>query len=177
MKTLAIMRRDLLKLRRNPLTLISTILMPIIYLVIIGNSFQGQLKHLPVVVVAQDHAEYARRLLEQLLALEAGPKTLKLSFMADPSQAIDAVRDGQYKGAIIIPPDFSHNVAEGRIAEIGLFTDNVDSVSSATVEGVVSQAASTVRIQFVTAREPKLHQIVLRPSWLFQYVDYDRSLI
>jgi ABC-2 type transport system permease protein len=177
MKTLAIMRRDMLKLRRNPLTLISTVLMPIIYLVIIGNSFQGQLKHLPVVVVAQDHGEFARRLMEQLLALEAGPKTLRLSFMADSQRAIDAVRNGEFKGAIVIPPNFSHSVAEGRIAEIGLFTDNVDSVSASTIEGVVSEAASTVRIEFVTARVPKLNQIVLRPSWLFQYVDYDRSLI
>ncbi len=43
MKMWAIMRRDLLKLSRNPLTLLSTILMPIVYLVIIGNSFNGNL--------------------------------------------------------------------------------------------------------------------------------------
>ncbi len=177
MKTLAIMRRDLLKLRRNPLTLISTILMPIIYLVIIGNSFQGQLKHLPVVLVAQDHGEYARRMVEQMLALQAGPKTINLSFMADPGDAIAAVRDGRFKGAVVIPPNFSHNVAEGRLAEIGLFTDNVDSVSASAIEGVLADAAQSIRISFVTAREPKLNQIVLRPNWLFQYVDYDRSLI
>ena len=177
MKTLAVMRRDLLKLSRNPLTLISTVLMPIIYLVIIGNSFQGQLKHLTVAVVAQDHGEYARRVVEQMLALQAGPKTLELTFMGDPGDAIAAVRNGQFKGAVIIPPNFSHDVAEGRIAEIGLFTDNVDSVSAATLEAVMSGAAAAVKISFVTAREPKLHEILLRPSWLFQYVDYDRSLI
>src|SRR5580658_5381762 len=69
MKFYAIMRRDLRKLVRNPITLITTILMPIVYLVIIGNSFQGQLKHLPVVIVAQDHGLYARRLIEEMLAL------------------------------------------------------------------------------------------------------------
>lgn len=177
MKTFAIMRRDLLKLMRNPLTLLSTILMPIIYLVIIGNSFQGQLKHLPVAVVAQDHGEYSRRVVEQMLALQAGPKTLELTFMSDPGAAIADVRDGEFKGAVIIPPNFSHDVAEGRIAEIGLFTDNVDSVSDATLEQVMADAAAAVKINFVTAREPKLNEIVLRPSWLFQYVDYDRSLI
>jgi ABC-2 type transport system permease protein len=177
MKTWAIMRRDLLKLGRNPLTLVSTILMPIIYLVIIGNSFQGQLKHLPVVVVAQDHGEYARRIIEQLLALQAGPRTMELTFMGNPGEAIREVRDGRFKGAVIIPPGFSHDVAEGRIAEIGVFTDNVDSVSSATIEGAMAQAASVVKIGFVTAREPKLKEISLRPSWLFPYVDYDRSLI
>ncbi len=171
------MRRDLLKLMRNPLTLVSTILMPIIYLVIIGNSFQGQLKHLPVVVVAQDHGLYARRVVEQMLALQAGPKTVEVTFMSDPGKAITDVRNGQYKGAIVIPPNFSHDVAEGRLAEIGLFTDNVDSVSASTLEAVMADAAAAIKINFVTAREPKLDQIVMRPSWLFQYVDYDRSLI
>ncbi len=177
LKFLAIMRRDLKKLTRNPITLVSVILMPIVYLVIIGNSFQGQLRHLPIVIVEQDHGLYARRLVEQLLALQAGPKTVDVTFESDPGYAIDQVRDGRFKGAIVIPPDFSHDVAEGRVAQIGLFTDNVDAISSGTLEGALEQAAATVKVTFVTAREPKLNQISLRPSWLFPYVDYDRSLI
>jgi ABC-2 type transport system permease protein len=177
LKFLAIMRRDLKKLTRNPITLVSVILMPIVYLVIIGNSFQGQLRHLPIVVVEQDHGLYARRIVEQLLALQAGPKTVDISFESDPGYAIDEVRDGRFKGAVVIPPDFSHDVAEGRVAQIGLFTDNVDAISSGTIEGVLDQAAATVKVTYVTAREPKLNEISLRPSWLFPYVDYDRSLI
>ena len=53
----------------------------------------------------------------------------------------------------------------------------MDSISSATLEGLLDQAAATVKVAFVTAREPKLNDISLRPSWLFPYVDYDRSLI
>jgi ABC-2 type transport system permease protein len=177
MRIWAIMRRDLKKLMRNPLTLVSVVLMPIVYLVIIGNSFEGTLTHLPLAVVAQDHGLFARRMIEQLLALQAGPKTVKLTFLTDPGAAVQDVRDGIYKGVVVIPPDFSHSVAEGRIAEIGLFTDNVDTISSATLESVLSQAAASIRVGFVTAREPKLNEIVLRPSWLFTYVDYDRSLI
>jgi ABC-2 type transport system permease protein len=177
LKFLAIMRRDLKKLTRNPITLVSVILMPIVYLVIIGNSFQGQLRHLPIVVVEQDHGLYARRIVEQLLALQAGPKTVDISFESDPGFAIDEVRDGRFKGAVVIPPDFSHDLAEGRVAQIGLFTDNVDAISSGTIEGVLDQAAATVKVTYVTAREPKLNEISLRPSWLFPYVDYDRSLI
>jgi ABC-2 type transport system permease protein len=177
LKFLAIMRRDLKKLTRNPITLVSVILMPIVYLVIIGNSFQGQLKHLPIVVVEQDHGLYARRIVEQLLALQAGPKTVDVTFETDPGSAVDEVRNGLYKGVVVIPPDFSHDVAEGRTAQIGLFTDNVDSISSQTLEGVLDQAAATIKVAYVTAREPKLNDISLRPSWLFPYVDYDRSLI
>src|SRR5260370_14935803 len=89
LKFLAIMRRDLKKLTRNPITLISVILMPIVYLVIIGNSFQGQLRHLPIVVVEQDHGLYARRIVEQLLALQAGPETGDGTFERGPGHALD----------------------------------------------------------------------------------------
>src|SRR5271163_4842492 len=178
MKMWAIMRRDLLKLSRNPLTLLSTILMPIVYLVIIGNSFNGNLKHLSLAVVSQDHGDYGRRMVEKLQALEAGPKTVTLSYVEDLGSAIDDVRNGTYKAAVVIPPDFTKSVHEGRVAEIGVFTDNVDTVSSAALESVLDEAAATLTVnEYVTAREPKLNQIVLRPAELFTTVDYDRSLI
>ncbi len=176
-KTWSIMRRDLLKLGRNPLTIFTSVLLPIIYLVIFGNSFQGVLKHLPVVIVSQDNGPYAIRVMEQMQALAAGPKTIAITYNSDAGAAIQDVRDGVYKAALIIPPGFSHSIAEGRIGELGLFTDNVDTISAATLTGVFSQATASIRAGYVTAREPKLDQIVMRPSNLFTTVDYDRSLI
>lgn len=177
MRLWAIMRRDLLKLGRNPLTLLSTVLMPIVYLVIIGNSFQGTLKHLPLAVVVQDRGVYAIRMMERLQALQAGPKTIQITYMDNPGAAMREVRNGQYKAALIIPANFSRDVAHGRLAEMGLFMDNVDQISADTIEGALQSATGTLRTKFVTAREPKLQEIVLRPSNLFTTVDYDRSLI
>ena len=51
-RLLAVIERDLKKFRRNPVVLAMSILMPIIYLLILGNSFQGKLTSLPVVVVS-----------------------------------------------------------------------------------------------------------------------------
>jgi ABC-2 type transport system permease protein len=102
-KTWSIMRRDLLKLRRNPLTIFTSVLLPIIYLIIFGNSFQGVLKHLPVVIVSQDNGPYAIRVMEQMQALAAGPKTIAITYNSDAGAAIQDVRDGVYKAALIIP--------------------------------------------------------------------------
>lgn len=176
-KSWAIMRRDLIKLSRNPLTMLITVLLPIIYLVIFGNSFQGVLKRLPVVLVAQDHGPYAIRMMEKMQALAAGPRTITLTYEEDPGAAIQQVRDGHFKSALIIPAGFSKDIEEGRIGELGLFSDNVDTISAATLENVIEQAANTLRDGYVTAREPKLNEITLRPSNLFVTVDYDRSLI
>ncbi len=73
-------------------------------------------------------------------------------------------RQDTYKAALIIPADFTHNVVEGRVGEIGLFTDNVDTISAATLEGVIDQAVVTLRAGFVTAREPSLaHNLIVLP--------------
>jgi ABC-2 type transport system permease protein len=177
MKAWAIMRRDLLKLMRNPLTLMTTVLMPIVYLVIIGNSFNGTLKHLPIAVVVQDQGVYGRRLVERLQALQAGPKTITVTVLDDPQKAIQATRNGIFKGTVVIPPDFSHDVSEGLEADVGLFLDNVDVVSAATLQGALDAAVGAIQERFVSARRPQLHAILLRPVDLYKTVDYDTSLI
>lgn len=171
------MRRDLLKLSRNPITILTAVLLPIIYLVIFGNSFQGVLKHLPLVIVSQDNGPFAVRLMEQMQALAAGPKTIAITYSSNPAEALKQVRDGRYKAALIIPTGFSREITVGRIGELGLFMDNVDSISTLTIQAIVAQAVAVLRVGYVTAREPKLDQIFLRPSNLFRTVDYDRSLI
>jgi len=176
-KSWAIMRRDLIKMSRNPLTIVTSVLLPIIYLVIFGNSFQGVLKNLPVVVVAQDTGPYGIRMMEKVQALAAGPRTITVTYESDPAVAIQNVRDGRFKTAVIIPSTFSKDIEEGRIGEVGMFSDNVDTISAAALSSVIGQAADTLRDGFVTAREPKLNRITLRPSNLFVTVDYDRSLI
>jgi ABC-2 type transport system permease protein len=115
--------------------------------------------------------------MEQMQALQAGPKYITVTYMHDSAEAIREVRNGRFKAALIIPPGFSHKIIEGRIGELGLFTDNIDTISAANLESLVSQATASIRDGYVTAREPKLNQIVLRPSNLFTTVDYDRSLI
>jgi ABC-2 type transport system permease protein len=176
-KSWAIMRRDLIKLSKAPALVVTSVVMPVLFLLIFGNSLQGQLKHLPVVIVSEDHGPYGIRVLEKMQALAAGPRTITISYMHDPGNALQEVRTGHCKAALIIPPDFSRGIVAGRIGELGLFVDNADSISTAAIKAIVAQATATIRSGYVTAREPKLNEIALRPSNLFVTVDYDRSLI
>jgi ABC-2 type transport system permease protein len=177
MKLWAVMRRDLLKLLRNPLTLITIVLMPIAYLVIIGNSFQGQLRNLPIAVVNQDTGVYGRRVVERLQALQAGPNTIRLTDLDDPERAIAATRNGLYKATVVVPPDFSRHVMTGREADVGLFLDNVDAVSARALTATLDAATASLHAEFVSARRPQLNVVLLRPVELYRTVDYDASLI
>ncbi|MFQ5949939.1 MAG: hypothetical protein ACE5J1_04560, partial [Nitrospiria bacterium] len=95
MRVWAFVERDLRKFMRNPLALLSTVMLPIVYLLIIGNSFQGSLKRLPMAVVDQDHGPYAKLMLDRLHSLEAGPSTIHLVSLYDQGEAEAVVRTGR----------------------------------------------------------------------------------
>ncbi len=175
-RLLAVIERDLKKFRRNPVVLGMSILMPIIYLVILGNSFQGKLTSLPVVVVSHDTGPFAKRVVENLRAIAAGPETFTLIVMKDESSAIEGVRRGIYKAAVVIPPDLSRRVTLQGRPEIGLFLDNTDGISSETIRNLVNAATGLLGSQYVPIRE-KTSGVLLRDINLYPKVDYYQSLV
>ena len=175
-RLLAVIERDLKKFRRNPVVLAMSILMPIIYLVILGNSFQGKLQALPVAVVDQDAGPFARRLIENLHAIEAGPKTFVLLDLKDQREAGEGVKKGVYKAAVIIPADFSKRVFAKARPEVGLLLDNVDAISSENIRNIVKSAVKSINTDYVAIREDT-GEALLRDIDLFSKVDYYQSLV
>ncbi|CAG1065526.1 putative multidrug ABC transporter permease YbhR [uncultured bacterium] len=173
---LAIFERDLRKFIRNPLVVAMSLLMPIIYLVILGNSFQGELKNLPVAVVDLDSGPYSRKIMELLAAVEAGPATLELVRVADQGFAMEGLRQGVFKAAIVIPGGFSRDVMRRRLSEVGLYLDNAETISAMTIRASVTAALSELRDEFVSIREER-GEFRLRDMELYRKIDYDQTLI
>ena len=172
----AVMERDIRKFSRNPVIMVMSVVMPLMYLIILGNSFQGKLKGLPVAVVNQDAGVFGRRAAEAISALEVGPKTVKVTYLADPGEAVEGVRDGLYKGAIIVPPDFSRRVDERTGPEVGLFVDNTDQISEGSLTGAVDDAMNSLSAPFVPVR-PDRAAVSARRVELYRMVDYDQTLV
>ncbi len=172
----AVIERDLRKFIRNPVVLAMSLIMPLLYLVILGNSFQGKLRYLPVALVNQDTGPYSGRLIKNLHAIEAGPKTFTIIKIQDHGIAINGVRAGRYKAAIIIPPDFSKRISLKGIPDIGLFLDNTDSISGETIRSLVAAAVGTIKTEYASVRE-RAEEIHTRSIDLYPKVDYYQSLI
>ncbi|UCF83751.1 MAG: ABC transporter permease [Desulfobacteraceae bacterium] len=176
LRLLAVIDRDLKKFRRNPVTLAMSVLMPIIYLVILGNSFQGKLQALPLIVLNQDSGPHSRSIMESLRAIEAGPKTFEVLTTKNQKDAIDGVRAGRYKAALIIPSDYSKKVALKSRPNVGLFLDNTDGISSEAIRNAVAGALKSINADYVSIRE-RTDEIFLRDSNLYKKVDYFQSLV
>ena len=158
------------------MVLAMSILMPIIYLLILGNSFQGKLLSLPVVIVNHDSGLYARNLVDNLMAIAAGPQTITLVSALDDQKAIDGVREGAYKAGLVIPADFSRKVVVNGRPEVGLFLDNTDAISAQTIRNVINGALLSMHSHYVPIREDT-GEVYLRNVNLYQQVDYYQSLV
>jgi len=176
MRMLAVVDRDLKKFRRNPLVVAMSVLMPILYLLILGHSFQGKLTRLPLAVVRAEDGAASRRLLDNLRAVEAGPRTIELHLLTDQVQALAGVRNGEFKAALIIPTDFSRRLTQRNRPEIGLFLDNTDAISAGSIQAAVDGALQSVGRDYVPIREPG-DKTYLRDINLYRQIDYFQSLV
>ena len=153
-RTLAIIEREMRRFRRSPMLVIMAIMMPVVQLVVLGYAFGGNVKHLKVAVVDQDHGVPAVRIRELAGAVASGNQTLDLFEYADPGVALTDLRNGVVNGVLTIPPDFSRRVIGRNQPKVALISDNTDSFVSAALGATVGAligsfnqpAKTTVRI-------------------------------
>ncbi len=175
-RILALLERDLRKFIRNPFVVAVSIAMPIVYLIIMGSSFQGELKKLSLAVVNQDQGEYARRVMDNLRAVQQGPGSIRVMTLAAKDEAIGGLEAGKYKAVLIIPKDFTRRALRHETATVGLFLDNVESIPAATIERAVRGAVANVGSEFIAQRAER-GRVMVRAINTYRKIDYDQGLI
>lgn len=146
-RTLAVAERDLRRFRRNIQLVIPMVMMPIIYLLILGKSMGGDLHHLPVALVVEDEGAAAAAVRKQLITLQATRQLFDVRDESDVRTAVEGLRQGTYRAVVIVPPNFSEDFARGERAELGLVVDNTDATSSNTIEGEMRRAVADLRVE------------------------------
>src|ERR1043165_7500773 len=109
-RALAIIERELRRFRRSPTLIVISLVFPIVQLVVLGYAFGGNVKHLKVGVVDQDHGVPAVKIRELCGAVAANAHTFDTIEYADQGDAMRDLRDGRINGVLTIPPDYSRRV-------------------------------------------------------------------
>ncbi len=151
----AIGQRAFLTLWRQPVLVVSTMVFPIVYLLILGNAMNRQLENVPLAVVDEAANAYAAQCRRGVLALENGRRLVATSFVGDRAAALDGLRRGKYRGVWVLP--FGLSPSGPAPSFIG---DNTDRFSFEALESALKQvwqevssppgiapAASSVRLE------------------------------
>jgi ABC-2 type transport system permease protein len=176
MRAWAIVERELRRFRRSPTLIVVSLVFPIIQLVVLGYAFGGNVKHLKVAVVDQDHGVPAVKVRELCSAVAGGAKTFETIEYSDEGQALSDLRDGRVNGVLTIPPDFSRRTLKKEEPRVALIEDNTDNFVAATLAASASGLISAFNLQGVEAQRIP-GQARLDIVEVYPYVPYIQYLL
>ncbi len=172
----AIVERELRRFRRSPTLLIVSMVFPIVQLIVLGYAFGGNLKHLTVGIVDQDHGLSAVRVRELAGAVAGGAKTFDTVNYDDEGQALTDLRNGRINGVLTIPPEFSRRTLEKTGPRIALIEDNTDNFVASTLIGTMGGLVGALNQPTVDARRMGT-EAVLDVVEVYPYVPYVQYLL
>jgi ABC-2 type transport system permease protein len=174
-RTWAIIERELRRFRRSPVLIALSLVFPIVQLVVLGYAFGGNVKHLKVAIVDQDHSVPAVRVRELASAVASGARTIDTIDYADQGDALTDLRNGRVNGVLTIPPEFSRRVLEHNQPRIALIEDNTDSFVSTALAATLG---SLVAAYNQPGGAPRIAgQATLDVVEVYPYVPYIQYLL
>jgi ABC-2 type transport system permease protein len=174
-RTWAIIERELRRFRRSPVLIVMALFMPIVQLVILGYAFGGNVKHLKLAIVDQDHGVPAVRVRELASAAASGAHTIDTIDYADQGQAIRDLRNGRVNGVLTIPPEFSRRVLAKNQPRVALIEDNTDGFVSVAMAGTLGSMLSAYGLP---SRGPRISSVTsLDVVEIYPYVPYVQYLL
>ena len=174
-RTLAIVERELRRFRRSPVLIAVSMVFPIVQLVVLGYAFGGNVKHLKLAIVDQDHGAPAVRVHELASAMASGARTIDVVEYTDSGVALQDLRNGRLNGVLTIPPGYSRRVLAKDDPRVALIEDNTDNFISATM------AASMGNLVTAYDQDPSAPRVSRATSLdlveVYPYVPYVQYLL
>jgi ABC-2 type transport system permease protein len=171
----AIVERELRRFRRSPFLIVVSMIFPLVQLVILGYAFGGNVKHLKLAIVDQDHGLPAVKVRELALAVSAGARTVDLIDYADQGQAVNDLRNGRVNGVLTIPPEFSRRMLQKNQPKVALIEDNTDNVVAGALAGSLNSMLLAYNEPPTVARVPA--KATLDVVEVYPYVPYIQYLL
>lgn len=119
---LAVLRKEWIQVRRDPLTLRFIILLPLMQLFLFGYAINSNPQHLPTGVLSADHSNYERRIVAAL----QNSSYYDVREMSSEGEAERALAEGDVLFVVNIPPNFARSVDRGESPSILMDADGSD---------------------------------------------------
>jgi ABC-2 type transport system permease protein len=119
----AVLRKEMLHLRRDPFTLVLAFVLPIVEAIGFGFSIGPAVRHIPLAVYDEDRQAASRRLVddfENSSFFETRYRVFR------PGDLEELIRSGRAKAALHIPPGFSRDLDAGVPTRVQLLVDGLE---------------------------------------------------
>ncbi|MBZ5541191.1 MAG: ABC transporter permease [Acidobacteriia bacterium] len=171
----AILERDMRKFFRSPALMVSSMVFPLMQLIVLGYAFGGKIKNIHVALVDEDRGAESRTLRESLKSIEAGPKTFYVTDYSSVPDAILDLRAGFVRAVIHIPHDYSRRVLQHDRPRVAFIEDNTDNFVTSQLYERMQQLAASLNAPQITGRLPAA--IDMQVVEVYPYIEYIKYLL
>lgn len=119
---LAVLRKEWIQVRRDPITLRFIIALPVMQLFLFGYAINSDPKHLPTGLLSVNHSQYERTIVAAL----RNTGYYDIRPLASEAAAERALAEGELLFVVNIPPDFDRSVDRGEKPAILMDADATD---------------------------------------------------
>ena len=119
---LAVLRKEWIQVRRDPITLRMIIALPVMQLFLFGYAINADPRHLPTGLLSADHSAYERSIVAALK--NTGYYDIRM--LKSEAEAEQGLADGDLLFVVNIPPNFARSIDRGEKPAILMDADATD---------------------------------------------------
>ena len=142
-RVLPIMKKEFIEIWRDPRSLGFILIMPVLMLLLYGYGISSDIKRVPMAVYDRDRTPSARELVHRFTSTDYFVVTRQAESLREVRDAIDR---GQARVGLIIPEDFSRNLAAGRPAPVQFVVDGSDSNTASIAIGNIASISKSLEL-------------------------------
>ena len=161
---LAVLNKEWIQVRRDPMTLRLIIALPVMQLFLFGYAINTDPKHLPTGLLSAEHSQYVRTIVATL----RNTGYYDIRPFASEAAAERALAEGEVLFVINIPPNFERSVDRGETPSILVDADATDPSAIGNATAALGSLTATLNRDL----PPKLQSEPAKPP--FQFVVHAR---
>ncbi len=145
-RTLSIMHKEFLHMFRDPRTLVSLFLIPVMQLFLLGYAANTNVEHLQTAALDMDRSPRSRAILDAYQASNYFDITYYPENQTELAELIDR---GKARAGIIIPPGLGQDLEAGRRPEIAFIVDGSDPTIANTSFASAQSVGQAVSVDLI----------------------------
>jgi ABC-2 type transport system permease protein len=149
LRTWAIFRKELIHIRRDPISLLQVVLLPVILLLLYGYALTFDIKHVTLVIYDQEHSQLSQDFLNRF----QGTEYFKIvGYVNSYNRLRDLITGRKVQAGLMIPYDFSRSYQTGQTSKVQAVVDGTDSNTANIVLGYMQAVASAYNEKLLVQR-------------------------
>lgn len=157
-RALAIARKEVYHISRDPFTLGSALALPVFMVVMFGIAIEFNVKNIPLAVSDSDKTQASRQLIETF----GSSDYFLIQKVNSPAQGTEDIATEATRASLVIPPRFEKDIFSGRGANVQLLVDGSDNSTVSPILSYIARIQQLANQRIANFNPPSAYEINTR---------------